>query len=56
VATARDWAERELSLPIFPGMTRGEVEHVVHAVNQCTDERRRPGSVASRRALVTEAL
>jgi dTDP-3-amino-3,4,6-trideoxy-alpha-D-glucose transaminase len=34
VLTARDWARRELSLPIFPGMTRGEVESVVGVVNE----------------------
>ena len=26
---ARDWAARELSLPIFPGMTDGEIDQVV---------------------------
>ena len=56
VAAARDWAERELSLPIFPGMARTEVAHVVRVVNECTDERLGRGSAASRRALVTEAL
>jgi dTDP-3-amino-3,4,6-trideoxy-alpha-D-glucose transaminase len=54
VETARDWALRELSLPIFPGMTHGEVAHVVRAVNECTGERHR--YAAPRRALVTEAL
>jgi dTDP-3-amino-3,4,6-trideoxy-alpha-D-glucose transaminase len=37
--TARDWAKRELSLPMFPGMTEGEIDHVVWAVNKSTDER-----------------
>jgi len=40
VARARDWAARELSLPIFPGLTRSEVGHVVSAVNKCTSGRR----------------
>jgi dTDP-4-amino-4,6-dideoxygalactose transaminase len=40
VGTARDWAKRELSLPIFPGMTDREIDHVVSAVNTYTcDER-----------------
>jgi dTDP-3-amino-3,4,6-trideoxy-alpha-D-glucose transaminase len=34
VARARDWAERELSLPIFPGMTEWEIDHVAGAVNR----------------------
>ena len=55
VRIARDWAERELSLPIFPGMTRSEVEYVVRAVNECTDEPPRRGSVAPARATVREA-
>ena len=56
VVTARDWARRELSLPIFPGMTSGEVEHVVRTVNRCTDEPRRRGSVATVRAPAMEAV
>ena len=56
VVTARDWAQRELSLPIFPGMTSGEVEHVVRTVNGCTDEPRRRGSVATVRAPAMEAV
>lgn len=32
VPTARDWARRELSLPIFPGMTDDEIDVVVTAV------------------------
>jgi dTDP-3-amino-3,4,6-trideoxy-alpha-D-glucose transaminase len=39
VATARDWARRELSLPIFPGMRRDEVESVVEVVNEHGRER-----------------
>ena len=31
---ARDWATRELSLPIFPGMTAAEVEAVTDAVRR----------------------
>ena len=46
VATARDWAARELSLPIFPGMTRSEVDSVVSAVNRCTGGRRLADGVA----------
>ena len=30
---ARDWAARELSLPLFPGMTEDELERVVTSVN-----------------------
>ncbi len=30
---ARDWAARELSLPIFPGMTHSEVDTVLNAVS-----------------------
>jgi dTDP-4-amino-4,6-dideoxygalactose transaminase len=56
VQTARDWAQRELSLPIFPGMTRSEVGRVVRAVNECTGEGHRPGSAVPRRAVMTEAL
>ena len=40
VVTARDWASRELSLPIFPGMTRHEVDSVVQVVNEHTRVRR----------------
>jgi dTDP-3-amino-3,4,6-trideoxy-alpha-D-glucose transaminase len=40
VGTARDWAKRELSLPIFPGMTESEIEYVVSAVNRYTGEGR----------------
>jgi dTDP-4-amino-4,6-dideoxygalactose transaminase len=29
---ARDWSRRELSLPIFPEMSRDEVEHVARQV------------------------
>src|ERR1700733_12864363 len=39
VVTARDWARRELSLPIFPGMTSDEVDRVAEAVNEHTHER-----------------
>lgn len=46
VAAARDWAARELSLPIFPGMTRSEVDRVVEAVNKCTSGRRFHNRVA----------
>ena len=35
VPVARDWAARELSLPIFPGMSHQELEHVAVAVNLC---------------------
>ena len=55
VVTARDWADRELSLPIFPGMTGGEIEHVVRAVNRYTDEPHRRDSVAPARAPAMEA-
>jgi len=34
VPRARDWAERELSLPIFPGMTEREIDQVAQAVNR----------------------
>ncbi len=37
---ARDWAKRELSLPIFPRMTRNEVDRVVSAVNEHARNRR----------------
>jgi dTDP-4-amino-4,6-dideoxygalactose transaminase len=40
IATARDWAARELSLPIFPGMTQIEVDHVIRTVNRFTSGRR----------------
>jgi dTDP-3-amino-3,4,6-trideoxy-alpha-D-glucose transaminase len=43
VETARDWARRELSLPIFPGMTDEEIDHVVTTVNVCTSQRRSHG-------------
>lgn len=36
---ARDWAARELSLPIFPGMTEREIEHVARAVNRSAKRR-----------------
>jgi dTDP-3-amino-3,4,6-trideoxy-alpha-D-glucose transaminase len=39
IGTARDWAKRELSLPIFPGMTDDEIDHIVSKVNRCTGER-----------------
>ena len=32
VEAARDWAARELSLPIFPEMAEGEIEAVIDAV------------------------
>ncbi|MGA8722205.1 MAG: DegT/DnrJ/EryC1/StrS family aminotransferase [Solirubrobacteraceae bacterium] len=56
VVTARDWARRELSLPIFPGMTTGELEHVVHTVNGCWDHPRRRNSVTPARAPAMEAV
>jgi dTDP-4-amino-4,6-dideoxygalactose transaminase len=40
VVVARDWAERELSLPIFPGMTDREIDRVVGAVNRWTEQHR----------------
>jgi dTDP-4-amino-4,6-dideoxygalactose transaminase len=40
VERARDWAERELSLPIFPGMTEREIDRVVRVVNRWADEQR----------------
>jgi dTDP-4-amino-4,6-dideoxygalactose transaminase len=40
VARARDWARRELSLPIFPGMTEREIDRVVGAVNRWAGEQR----------------
>jgi dTDP-4-amino-4,6-dideoxygalactose transaminase len=33
VPVARDWAARELSIPIFPGMTADEAEQVCAAVS-----------------------
>jgi dTDP-4-amino-4,6-dideoxygalactose transaminase len=43
VDIAKDWAKRELSLPIFPGMTDDEIDHVVSTVNSCTSQRRGQG-------------
>jgi dTDP-3-amino-3,4,6-trideoxy-alpha-D-glucose transaminase len=40
VDRARDWAKRELSLPIFPGMTEREIDRVVSAVNRWADGQR----------------
>jgi dTDP-3-amino-3,4,6-trideoxy-alpha-D-glucose transaminase len=40
VAGARDWAQRELSLPIFPGMTEREIDRVVCAVNRWAEGQR----------------
>jgi dTDP-4-amino-4,6-dideoxygalactose transaminase len=40
VPRATDWAERELSLPIFPGMTDREIDRVVGVVNRWAAERR----------------
>jgi dTDP-3-amino-3,4,6-trideoxy-alpha-D-glucose transaminase len=40
VDRARDWAERELSLPIFPGMTEREIDRVISAVNRWAAEQR----------------
>jgi dTDP-4-amino-4,6-dideoxygalactose transaminase len=40
VDNARDWAQRELSLPIFPGMTEREIDRVVRAVNRWAEEQR----------------
>jgi dTDP-4-amino-4,6-dideoxygalactose transaminase len=51
VSVARDWANRELSLPIFPGMTDGEVDHVVTAVNVWTRHSRDHRSVGPGRHL-----
>jgi dTDP-3-amino-3,4,6-trideoxy-alpha-D-glucose transaminase len=51
VSTARDWAKCELSLPIFPGMTDGELDHVVTAVNTWTREWRDHRSVVPDRHL-----
>ncbi|MGZ6616605.1 MAG: DegT/DnrJ/EryC1/StrS family aminotransferase [Solirubrobacteraceae bacterium] len=43
VDTARNWAKRELSLPIFPGMTEHEIDHVASIVNKYTSDRRSHG-------------
>jgi dTDP-3-amino-3,4,6-trideoxy-alpha-D-glucose transaminase len=51
VVTARDWASRELSLPIFPGMTRREVNSVVEVVNEHTRARRVNRPVARQRRI-----
>ena len=40
IPMARDWARREISLPIFPGMAASEVDRVAQAVNTRTRERR----------------
>ncbi|HET6866126.1 MAG TPA: DegT/DnrJ/EryC1/StrS family aminotransferase [Solirubrobacteraceae bacterium] len=40
VPTAKDWTERELSLPIFPGMTDREIDRVVCVVNRWAGEQR----------------
>lgn len=40
VVRARDWADRELSLPIFPGLTDREIDRVVGVVNRWTDAER----------------
>ncbi|MGN6167715.1 MAG: DegT/DnrJ/EryC1/StrS family aminotransferase, partial [Solirubrobacteraceae bacterium] len=40
VLRAKDWTERELSLPIFPGMTDREIDRVVGVVNRWADEQR----------------
>ncbi|MGN6869076.1 MAG: DegT/DnrJ/EryC1/StrS family aminotransferase [Solirubrobacteraceae bacterium] len=37
--TARDWAARELSLPIFPGMTEREIDQVAREVNRSANRR-----------------
>ncbi len=37
ISASRDWAARELSLPIFPGMTDREVDQVAHAVTAWAD-------------------
>jgi dTDP-4-amino-4,6-dideoxygalactose transaminase len=39
VPIARDWAARELSIPIFPGMTDAEVDRVASAVTAWCAER-----------------
>jgi dTDP-3-amino-3,4,6-trideoxy-alpha-D-glucose transaminase len=41
VGAAREWAKSELSLPIFPGMTASEIDHVVSTVNSCDQRGRR---------------
>ena len=51
VVTARDWASRELSLPIFPGMTAREVNSVVQVVNEHTRARRMNRHVARERRI-----
>jgi dTDP-3-amino-3,4,6-trideoxy-alpha-D-glucose transaminase len=51
VDTARDWAKRELSLPIFPGMTDGEVDRVVSVVNTCISARQAHGPAVPDRHL-----
>jgi dTDP-4-amino-4,6-dideoxygalactose transaminase len=38
VPVARDWADRELSLPIFPGVDDDELDAVIEAVNQAPIE------------------
>ena len=53
VASARDWASRELSLPIFPGMTRNEVTSVVQVVNQHTRAHRMNCHIARERRIGT---
>ncbi len=40
IPSARDWAARELSLPMFPGMTDEEVDYVAVAVNRWVDTQR----------------
>jgi dTDP-4-amino-4,6-dideoxygalactose transaminase len=40
VPRAYDWAKRELSLPIFPGMTDREIDRVVGVVNRWAAEQR----------------
>jgi perosamine synthetase len=34
VPNARDWAAREVSLPLFPGLDTAETDAVVEAVNR----------------------
>ena len=48
---ARDWAKRELSLPIFPGMRPSEVDTVVRAVNEHVHNLRAHRPVARDRPL-----
>jgi dTDP-4-amino-4,6-dideoxygalactose transaminase len=38
VSAARDWAARELSLPIFPGVSDEELDAVIEAVNAAAIE------------------